>query len=420
MYRPLDRRTYLKGAGVAIALPMLEAMMPSARAAAARKPTKRIVCISNNYGVYPKAFFPQQAGTDYTLPETLEPLAAHRGDFSVFSHLDHGIPGGHACVPTLLSGIRPYLASHFPEGNISLDQKAAEYVGAQTRFPAMTLKVNDANLVSFTRTGVQVPAIDLRQMYQALFLDETAAAKARMTERYQRHASILDVVRDEANSLKRVLGPQDRGKFDEYFTSIRTLEKKIIQQRPWIDKPKPATQLTEPRPGRGTAADLKTMMELIAVAIQTDSTRAVTLTSGFVSGDFGFRGGYHGISHHGEREYEVKAKIAIEKNQIAQTAHLMDLLKAQPDPINGGSLFDHTMILYGCGMATGHHSTRDLPLLLAGGGFRLGEHKVYPEQKGQRVPAANLLLSMLQNFGLEIDRFGTSTGTLTGLDWRRS
>jgi len=405
---------------VAIALPMLEAMMPSARAAAARKPTKRIVCISNNYGVYPKAFFPQQAGTDYTLPETLEPLAAHRGDFSVFSHLDHGIPGGHACVPTLLSGIRPYLASHFPEGNISLDQKAAEYVGAQTRFPAMTLKVNDANLVSFTRTGVQVPAIDLRQMYQALFLDETAAAKARMTERYQRHASILDVVRDEANSLKRVLGPQDRGKFDEYFTSIRTLEKKIIQQRPWIDKPKPATQLTEPRPGRGTAADLKTMMELIAVAIQTDSTRAVTLTSGFVSGDFGFRGGYHGISHHGEREYEVKAKIAIEKNQIAQTAHLMDLLKAQPDPINGGSLFDHTMILYGCGMATGHHSTRDLPLLLAGGGFRLGEHKVYPEQKGQRVPAANLLLSMLQNFGLEIDRFGTSTGTLTGLDWRRS
>jgi len=405
---------------VAIALPMLEAMMPSARAAAARKPTKRIVCISNNYGVYPKAFFPQQAGTDYTLPETLEPLAAHRGDFSVFSHLDHGIPGGHACVPTLLSGIRPYLASHFPEGNISLDQKAAEYVGAQTRFPAMTLKVNDANLVSFTRTGVQVPAIDLRQMYQALFLDETAAAKARMTERYQRHASILDVVRDEANSLKRVLGPQDRGKFDEYFTSIRTLEKKIIQQRPWIDKPKPATQLPEPRPGRGTAADLKTMMELIAVAIQTDSTRAVTLTSGFVSGDFGFRGGYHGISHHGEREYEVKAKIAIEKNQIAQTAHLMDLLKAQPDPINGGSLFDHTMILYGCGMATGHHSTRDLPLLLAGGGFRLGEHKVYPEQKGQRVPAANLLLSMLQNFGLEIDRFGTSTGTLTGLDWRRS
>lgn len=420
MYRPLDRRTYLKGAGVAIALPMLDAMMPRARAAEVRKPTKRIVCISNNYGVYPKAFFPEQAGTDYTLPETLEPLAPHRRDFSVFSHLDHGIPGGHACVPTLLSGIRPYLASHFPEGNISLDQKAAEYVGAETRFPAMTLKVNDANLVSFTRTGVQVPAIDLRQMYQALFLDETAEAKTRMTQRYRRHTSILDVVQDEANSLKRVLGTQDRAKFAEYFTSIRTLEKKIVQQQPWIEKPKPATELPEPRPGRGTAADLKTMMELIAVAIQTDSTRAITLTSGFVSGDFGFRGGYHGISHHGEREYEVKAKIAIEKNQIAQTAHLIDLLKAQPDSINGGSLFDHTMILYGCGMATGHHSTRDLPLLLAGGGFQLGEHKVYPAHKGQRVPAANLLLAMLQNFGLEIDRFGTSTGTLTGLDWRRS
>ncbi|MEE3200221.1 MAG: hypothetical protein VX254_09335, partial [Planctomycetota bacterium] len=116
------------------------------------------------------------------------------------------------------------------------------------------------------------------------------------------------------------------------------------------------------------------------------------------------------------REKEVAALKLIERNQIAQTAHLVELLKAQEDPINGGTLFDHTMILFGCGMATGQHSTRDLPLLLAGGGFKHGEHKSYPEEKGKRVPAANLLLSMLQNFGLEIDRFGTSTGTLTGLE----
>jgi hypothetical protein len=98
-------------------------------------------------------------------------------------------------------------------------------------------------------------------------------------------------------------------------------------------------------------------------------------------------------------------------------AYLIDLLKAQPDSINGGSLFDHTAILFGCGMATGEHSTRNLPLVLAGGGFKLGEHKVYPEEHGQRIPAANLLLSILQNHGLEIDRFGTSTGTLAGLKW---
>ena len=319
-------------------------------------------------------------------------------------------------MPTFLNGVRPYLAANYPEGNISLDQKAAEHVGAATRYPSMVLKVNESNLVSFTRTGVQVPAVDLRQTYRALFLDEGPQAKARMTQTLQRHTSILDVVLGEAKSLNRHLGRQDQRKFGEYLDSVRSLEKKIVQQRPWIDRPKPKTELPEPKPGQGTAADLKAMIELIALAIQTDSTRAITLTSGFRSGDLGLSGGYHGFSHHGEREKEVAALKLIERNQIAQTTHLVELLKNQEDPINGGTLFDHTMILFGCGMATGQHSTRDLPLLLAGGGFRHGEHKVYPDEKGKRVPAANLLLSMLQNFGLEIDRFGTSTGTLTGLE----
>jgi len=417
MSKAINRRHFLRGAGVAIALPMLEAMGPSLKAAAInRKPVKRVVCISNNYGIYKKAFFPKEAGSNYEMPDTLKPLAKHRKDFTVFSHLDHGIPGGHACVPTFLNGVRPYLAANYPEGNISLDQKAAEHVGAATRYPSMVLKVNESNLVSFTRTGVQVPAVDLRQTYRALFLDEGPQAKARMTQTLQRHTSILDVVLGEAKSLNRHLGRQDQRKFGEYLDSVRSLEKKIVQQRPWIDRPKPKTELPEPKPGQGTAADLKAMIELIALAIQTDSTRAITLTSGFRSGDLGLSGGYHGFSHHGEREKEVAALKLIERNQIAQTTHLVELLKNQEDPINGGTLFDHTMILFGCGMATGQHSTRDLPLLLAGGGFRHGEHKVYPDEKGKRVPAANLLLSMLQNFGLEIDRFGTSTGTLTGLE----
>lgn len=417
MSKAINRRHFLRGAGVAIALPMLEAMGPSLKAAAIdRKPVKRVVCISNNYGIYKKAFFPKEAGANYEMPDTLKPLEKHRKDFTVFSHLDHGIPGGHACIPTLLNGVRPYLATNFPEGNISLDQKAAEHVGAATRYPSMVLKVNESNLVSFTRTGVQVPAVDLRQTYRALFLDEGPQAKARMTQTLQRHTSILDVVLGEAKSLNRHLGRQDQRKFGEYLDSVRSLEKKIVQQRPWIDRPKPKTEMPEPKPGQGTVADLKAMIELIALAIQTDSTRAITLTSGFRSGDLGLSGGYHGFSHHGEREKEVAALKLIERNQIAQTTHLVQLLKNQEDPINGGTLFDHTMILFGCGMATGQHSTRDLPLLLAGGGFKHGEHKVYSDEKGKRTPAANLLLSMLQNFGLEIDRFGTSTGTLTGLE----
>ena len=154
----------------------------------------------------------------------------------------------------------------------------------------------------------------------------------------------------------------------------------------------------------------------MALAIETDSTRIMTLSSGFANGDFGLQGGYHGFSHHGERPDHTDALKKTERNQIAQMAYLIDLLKEKEDPINGGTLFDHTMILFGCGMATGTHSCKNMPLVLAGGGFKLGEHVVLPEGKFERVKACNLLLSMLQNFGLEVDRFGTSTGTLTGLE----
>jgi hypothetical protein len=421
MRTPLDRRTFLRGTGVAIALPMLEAMTPLGRAAnKTAKPAKRFVCLSSNYGIYAKAFFPdqEQAGAKYDLPESLKPLEKHRKDFTVFSNLDHGNTGGHQGVPVLLSGVRPYLASNFPEGNISLDQKMAEHVGAQTRFSSMSVRVNEANFVSFTRTGVQVPAIDLRQMYRALFLADSKDQKATAAERLKRHNSILDVVKEQAQAVNKSLGKQDQRKFQEYLDAVRTLEKKIVQQGPWLDRPKPKTDRPEPAQGKGTDADLRAMIEMIALAIQTDSTRAITVSSGFVNGDFGLKGGYHGFSHHGEREKEVAALKVIDQNKVSQMAYLMDLLKGQQDTISGGTLFDHTMILFGCGMATGQHSTKNLPLLLAGGGFKLGEHRVLPEKKGKRVPAANLLLSMLQNFGVEEDRFGTSTGTLTGLERR--
>ena len=144
MRTPLERRSFLRGAGVAIALPMLNAMAPVGRAAAlaatlAAKPTKRFVCLSNLLGMYPKAFFPTQAGAKYEMPETLKPLEKHRGDFTIFSNLDHGNTNNHQGSAVLLSGVRPHLAAHFPDGNISLDQKIAEHVGAETRFSSMTL-----------------------------------------------------------------------------------------------------------------------------------------------------------------------------------------------------------------------------------------------------------------------------------------
>ena len=378
-----------------------------------------MVCLSNNYGVYQKAFFPDhdQAGADYDLPPTLQPLERHRRDFTVFSNLDHGLTGGHACVPTFLNGIRPDMASNFPEGNISMDQKAAEFVGAATRYPSMTLKVKETNQTSFTRTGVQVPAINVTTMYRKLFLEPSAKAKGTERRRLKRHGSILDSVLAQAKAVNRELGKRDQHKFAEYLDSVRSLEKKIDQQHPWLDRPKPKTEKPEPRPARQTADEMKIMMELMALAIETDSTRVMTLSSGFANGDFGLQGGYHGFSHHGELLEKTAALKLIERNQIAQMAYLIDLLKAKEDSINGGTLFDHTMILFGCGMATGTHSCKNMPLVLAGGGFKLGQNRVLPAKNGRRVKACNLLLSMLQNFGLEVDRFGTSTTTLTGLEW---
>ena len=413
-----SRRTVLRNAGVALALPIFESMRSQAKAASpAKKPIKRMICLSNNYGVYQKAFFPEKAGRDYELPPTLKPLEKHRKDFTVFSNLDHGLNGGHACVPTFLNGIRPDMAPGYPEGNISVDQKAAEFVGAATRYPSLTLKVKENNQTSFTRTGVQVPAIDVSGMYRKLFLEDSAESKKQERLRLKRHTSILDTVLDRARDVNGKLSQQDQRKFAEYLDSVRSLEKKIELQRPWLDKAKPKTDRKEPRPARQTADEMEIMMELMALAIETDSTRIMTLASGFANGDFGLQGGYHGFSHHGELPEKTKALKLIEGNQISQMAHLIDLLKAKKDPINGGTLFDHTMILFGCGMATGTHSCKNMPMVLAGGGFKLGEHRVLPAEEPRRVKACNLLLSMLQNFGLEVDRFGTSTSTLSGLEW---
>ena len=417
MRNQLTRRNFLRAGGVAIALPMMESFTPLARAAEGKKSVKRMVCLSNNYGIYQKAFFPTEAGRGYELSPTLRPLEKHQKDFSVFSNLDHGLTGGHACVPTFLNGIRPDMASSFPEGNISMDQRAAEFVGAATRYSSMTLKVKESNQTSFTRTGVQVPAIDVTAMYRKLFLEESAEAKKQERLRLQRHGSILDTVLERAKAVNRELGKQDQEKFAEYLDSVRGLEKKIDQQQPWLDQAKPKTEMTEPRPSQQTADEMKIMMELMALAIETDSTRIMTLSSGFANGDFGLQGGYHGFSHHGELPEKTEALKLIEGNQIAQMAYLIELLKGKEDTINGGTLFDHTMILFGCGMATGTHSCKNMPLVLAGGGFKLGEHRAMPEGKTDRVKACNLLLSMLQNFGLEVDQFGTSTGTLTGLEW---
>lgn len=417
----LQRRHFLKGVGVTLALPMLEAMAPvgaAARAASATRPVKRMVVFSNAFGMYPSAFFPKEVGADYRMPELLRPLERHRNDMTIFSNLDHGLNIGHSGTPTLLNGIESKNANHFPEGNISVDQRAAEWLKATTRFPSLQTGVRGANNhLSWTRNAVNLPGIGCQDLYNKLFLDLDEKGRAQQDERFEQECSILDVVHTQAKSVHRKLGKNDQHKLDEYLTSVRGLEKRIAQQSQWLHKDKPSTKMTAPYDAfESTAEEHEIHMELLALALETDSTRIITTEFGTQGGDHGLQLSYHAYSHHGELPELVESLIAIEKFQMQHIADFLDRLKKTADPLNGGNLLDHTMVLFGCGMSTGHHSNKNLPMFLAGGGFKHGEHKAFPADKHRKVPACNLLLAMLQNFGLEIDRFGTSTGTFTGLE----
>ncbi len=427
--KPIDRRTFLRGVGVSLALPLFESMGPmslravgpAAKTSAVGSPM-RMVCIGNPLGLMPDSFFPKTGGSDYALPPLLRPLARHRKDFTVFSNLDHDVSGGHSAVHAFLSGIKDQDASDWPEGNISVDQRAAEFVGARTRYSSLVLSTGsgDGDLkckLSWTRNGVNVPPVTkARDLFKALFVQDDPRLRARRQSAYDVNESILDAVNSQAKILSRQLGKVDQEKLDEYLNSVREVEKKLGMSREWLHKPKPEVDYREPGEG-DLSYTVPAFYDLLALALETDSTRVATLgvPGNINTADLGLVGSYHGFSHHGKAEKLRQGLFVIEEFQIKQMARFIDKLKAIKEP-DGQSLFDRTMVLMGSGMGNGSsHSNKNLPVLLAGGGFQHGEHKVYPKEGHKRVPLCNLYGSMLQRFGLEIDVFNKGTGTLSGL-----
>ena len=419
----IRRRSFLKAAGVSIALPALESFS-GARASAATNPTpRRMVCIGNEFGMYPGAFWPKAEGTDYEITPLLEPIEAHRQDVTLFSHLDHGLKGGHFAVHTYLTGVNAADARGMPEGGISLDQRAAEFVGSRTRFPSLAVGSEDGLhggcQMSWTRTGTRVPPVPgPRELFNALFVDDDAQAKRRAADRIELQESILDAVVGDARSLKRRVSSTDAQKLEEYFSSIRDVEAKLVLDRKWQQVPKAKTDLAEPE-NEGLTRDLPKIYDLLALALQTDSTRVATVEVGgsFAASDLGIKKGYHSLSHHGHVQESIDLLVQIEKYQMEHFARFLDKLKSIREPDSDGTLLDRTMVLMGSGMGNANaHTNHDLPIILAGGGFKHGEHKRYPEESHKRVPLSNLYVSMLQRFGVETDRFSTSTGALTGLE----
>lgn len=407
------RRTLLRGAGATLALPLLESLARGAQ----EKPSMRLVCVGNPLGMLPRSFFPKSAGADYETPEVLEPLEHLRKDFTVFSHLDHDVTGGHRAVHAYLCGIRDQDASDWPERNISIDQRAAEHVGAKTRFPSIVASVGHADgdmacRMSWTRNGVNVPPVTkASELFQRLFVADSPEARRKTARGYEVNGSILDAVHEQAKQLRRGLGKLDQQKLDEYFTYVREVERRIGMAGGWVDRPKPKVEMEPPQDGPFTQS-LDDFYELLALAIQTDSTRVAVLEIPGVidTQNLGLNGGYHGFSHHGKAEVLQRGLLVIEKFQTTAFAKFLDRLATMQDS-DGARMLDRTMVLFGSGMGNGSsHSNKDLPILLAGGGFRHGEHKEYPT--GRKVPLCNLYTTMLQRFGVEIERFNKATGTL--------
>src|SRR6185436_17436582 len=328
--------------------------------------------------------------------------------------------GGHFAIHAFLSGVRNVDAKGMPEGNISLDQRAAETVGGATRFPSLTIGSEDGLhggcMMCWTRSGTRVPTIPgPRQLFRKLFITDSDDDRARAADRAALNGSILDAVTGDAKSLNRQLGKRDQEKLDEYFTSVRDVEKQMELGKRWAGVPKPKPGMAEPE-NTGFVSDLRVLYDLIALALQPDSTRIATLeiAGGFEASALGLRKDYHALSHHGQVRENIEGLLKLEKYQMEQFARFLAKLKSIED--GNGRLLDHTMVLFGSGMGNANaHTNNNLPIVFAGGGYKHGEHRLFPEKGLGRVPLCNLYLSMLQRFGVETNRFGLSTGTMRDL-----
>jgi hypothetical protein len=400
-----SRRTFLRSAAATLALPALESLAASAAPA-------RMVCIGNSFGMYQPQFFPKEAGADYAMTPLLAPLQAHRRAFNVFSNLDHGIKGGHFSTHTFLSGVRHTDAKSMPNGNITMDQRAAEVLSGETRFPSLTVGsesgLHGGCAMAWTRSGVRVPPITgPRELFRKLFVNDNPAGKVAAADQLRLQGSILDAVQANAKSLSTRLSGRDREKLDEYFSSVRDVERKLQQQEKWqrVDKPKPTGK--EPV-NKGLVEDIPLLYDLVALALEIDASRVVTLElagTGFKTGFFGIERGYHSLSHHGKDPDAIRQLLQLEMYQMEQFARFLDRLK-------GAQLLDSTAVLFGSGMGNANsHTNSNLPIILAGGGYQLGEHRILPKANNRRVPLCNLFLSLLHRLGIQDESFGTSTGT---------
>lgn len=421
----LSRRTLLRGAGVVLALPMLESMLPPRAFAAAGTPNrKRMITICATLGLHAPYLVPETAGA---FGAELSPYLAAIGDdlarshVSVLSGVSHpDVDGGHSAEASFLTAA-PHPGGASFRNSISLDQFAAERLGAETRFASLSLNTSGGSgSLSWTRAGVRIPGEGSpSRLFTKLFLNGSPKQVEQQVNKLKEGQSVLDTVNADAKRMAASLGKGDRDKLDEYFTSVRELEQRMVKAEEWSKKPKPKVDMAPPNDIKDRA-DLigctRLMYDLMHLALQTDSSRIMTLQiegTGFVVPIPGVTEAHHSLSHHGKDPHKLEQLKAVESAEMKVFGEFLAKLKNTKE--EGSNLLDETMLLYSSNLGNASsHDNKNLPVVFAGGGFKHGRHLAFDPQNN--TPLCNAFVSMLQRMGLETDSFATGKSTLRGLE----
>jgi hypothetical protein len=389
---------------------------------------RRMLAICNNLGFLTGGFFPKQAGKDYELSSYLSVLKPFRDDFTVFSGVSHpDVDGSHSSEVCFLTAA-PHPSNGGFRNSISLDQYMADRIGVKTRFPSLTLGVNVSQgqrSLTYTGGGVMIPCEDSASaVYRRLFLQGSKEEVEQQIDRLKLGQSIMDAVANGANSLKNQLGSADRERLDQYMTGVRELEHRMMLSSAWERKPKPKASEPEPKDpdsNRAYMEKVRLMYDMSRLAFETDSTRLITIfLDGVNSPAIDVEGvkitdGYHNLSHHGQNPTKLAELAAIDTWHMRLLAGLLSKLKTTQEV--GEPLLDRTMVLFGSNFGDANkHTTNNMPALLAGGGFRHGQHLAFDRERNYPLP--NLFVNMLQRIGIESDKFASSTGTMRGLEMK--
>lgn len=414
-----NRRSFLRGAGVSLALPWLPSLNPSAASAAARSgDVRRMLAINAPLGLHAPHFFPANAGRDYEVTPYLKPLQSVRDHFTVISGLMHPmVDGGHAASKSFLTGAAHPGHSSF-RNTISVDQFAAERLGHETRFPFLSLASGDKGL-SWTRSGVQIPAESSpSRVFARLFLEGSRDEKATRLRQIKDGRSIMDLVAEQWRQLARRIGREDHETLDQYYSSVREVEQRLVLAQDWEKRPKPTVDAKPPVDIKDHAeftARMELLYDLIYLALQTDSTRLITLQAAGGNSVVNLDGvddGWHNLSHHGEDPQKIEQLAIIEREEMRMLGTFLERLHKTTE--GDSTLLNQTAILFGSnlGNASSHNNT-NLPIIAAGGHFKHGQHLAF--EADNSPPLCNLFVSYLQHLGLEVDEFLTGLGTLTNL-----